>query len=409
MRAFLFFRRRKMAKRTERHKTRIGTSSGFAIHFRGAGVDQEKMDKIILDYLRKKADLLGEDTSSADFNAQMAIEVIARGDYQPDRTQNLEGTSAYVREKLKYMKDLGFIRDDGYLTQTLRDYARISQANDSAARLNLLQQRIGCWKLRCPQGARGRWTPKQNGYRHYRIRPGIMFLYALKSAEDHGVEIDTDDLALSALRFFTPAQQDRVDEEFLKNHIDQYFAGKAESLPDYKAEFESQMDRVERDLGENLRANDPCAFARKCRAATNNAYCLIILMRKVDLIETDNRNSAIGHWSGTQQAYDNTKNVPEFNVVTLKDAGRRLLLELINLLPIWYEDICALISSRVEEDRKRMADFVERLALGENIPQSDISEQELEYLARLGLTGRCEDRVFIPERRPVFEQQYDRP
>lgn len=43
MRAFLSFRRRKMAKRTERHKTRIGTSSGFAIHFRGAGVDQEKM------------------------------------------------------------------------------------------------------------------------------------------------------------------------------------------------------------------------------------------------------------------------------------------------------------------------------------------------------------------------------
>lgn len=379
------------------------------MHFRGAGVDQEKMDKIILDYLRKKADLLGEDTSSADFNAQMAIEVIARGDYQPDRTQNLEGTSAYVREKLKYMKDLGFIRKDGYLTQTLRDYARISQANDSAARLNLLQQRIGCWKLRCPQGAGGRWTPKQNGYRHYRIRPGIMFLYALKSAEDHGVEIDTDDLTLSALRFFTPAQQDRVDEEFLKNHIDQYFAGKAESLPDYRAEFESQMDRVERDLGENLRANDPCVFARKCRDATNNAYCLIILMRKVDLIEADNRNSAIGHWSGTQQAYDNTKNVPEFNVVTLKDTGRRLLLESINLLPIWYEDICALISSRVEEDRKRMADFVERLALGENIPQSDISEHELEYLARLGLTGRCKNRVFIPERRPVFEQQYDRP
>ena len=136
-----------MAKRSDRHKKRIGRSSGFVLHFRSAGVDQEKMDKIILDYLRKKADLLGEDTSSADFNAQMAIEVIARGDYQPDRTQNLEGTSAYVREKLKYMKDLGFIRDDGYLTQTLLDYARISQANDSAARLKLLQQRIGCWKI----------------------------------------------------------------------------------------------------------------------------------------------------------------------------------------------------------------------------------------------------------------------
>jgi hypothetical protein len=409
MKASLSFGKRKMVKRSDRHKKRIGRSSGFVLHFRGAGVDQEKMDKIILDYLRKKADLLGEDTSSADFNAQMAIEVIARGDYQPDRTQNLEGTSAYVREKLKYMKDLGFIRDDGCLTQALRDYARISQTNDYAARLKLLQQRIGCWKLPCPQGVGPEWTPRQNGYRHYRIRPGIMFLYAVKSAEDHGVEIDTDDLTLTALRFFTPAQHGRVDEEFLKNHIDRYFISKAESLPDYKAEFESQMDRVERDLGENLRANNPCAFAMKCRNATNNAYCLIILMRKVDLIEADNRNSAIGHWSGTQQAYDNTGKVPEFNVVRLKDTGRSLLLESIDLLPIWYEDICALISSRAEEDRKRMADFVEKLALGENIPQSDISEQELEYLARLGLSGRFENEVFIPNRRPIFELQYDMP
>jgi len=398
-----------MAKRTERHKTRIGTSGGFALHFRGAGVDQEKMDKIILDYLRKKADLLGEDTSSADFNAQMAIEVIARGDYQPDRTQNLEGTSAYVREKLKYMKDLGFIRKDGYLTQTLRDYVRLSQTNDSAAILELLQQRIGRWKLSCPQGAGPKRTPKQNGYRHYRIRPGIMFLYALKSAEDHGVEIDTDDLTLTALRFFTPAQHDPVDEEFLKNHIDEYFASKAESLPDYRVEFESQMDRVERDLGVDLRANDPCAFARKCRNATNEAYCLIILMRKTDLIEADNCNMAIGHWSATQRAYENTRKVPEFNIVRLKDAGRRILLESINLLPVWYEDICAVISSSVEEDRKRMADFVERLALGENIPQSDISQHELEYLSNLGVTGTCQNRVFIPERRPVFELQYDSP
>ena len=108
-----------------------------------------------------------------------------------------------------------------------------------------------------------------------------MFLYAVKSAKDHGVEIDTDDLMLSALRFFTPREHNRIDEEFLKNYIDQYFTNKAESLPNYRAEFESQMDRVERDLGEALRANDPCAFARKCRNAGNDAYCLIILMRKL--------------------------------------------------------------------------------------------------------------------------------
>jgi len=96
MRAFLFFRRRKMAKRTERHKTRIGTSSGFAIHLRGAGVDQEKMDEIILDYLRMESDLLGQETRPTEFNARMSIDAIARGDYQPDRTCSLEGPSANV-------------------------------------------------------------------------------------------------------------------------------------------------------------------------------------------------------------------------------------------------------------------------------------------------------------------------
>jgi hypothetical protein len=398
-----------MAKRTERHKTRIGTSGGFALHFRGAGVDQEKMDKIILDYLRKKADLLGEDTSSADFNAQMAIEVIARGDYQPDRTQNLEGTSAYVREKLKYMKDLGFIRKDGYLTQTLRDYVRLSQTNDSAAILELLQQRIGRWKLSCPQGAGPKRTPKQNGYRHYRIRPGIMFLYALKSAEDHGVTIDTDDLTLTALRFFTPAQHDPVDEEFLTDYIDQYFAEKAVKVPDYEAEYESQMDRVERDLGKNLRANDPCAFARKCRNAANDAYCMIILMRKVSLIEAPNCNAAIEHWSATQLSYERTGKVPEFNIVTLTEAGRQLLAASVGLLPIWYEDLCAVVPSDPDQGRARVAFFLNELCQGQNILQDQIYDEDLEWLRGLGLSGRFENGTFIPNRRPLFELQYDMP
>jgi len=398
-----------MVKRTDRHKRRIGRSSGFVLHFRGAGVDQKKMDDIILDYLRKKGDLLGEETRPADFNARMGIEAIARGDYRPDRAWSLEGISANVREKLKYMKDLGFIRKDDYRTQVLVDYVRILQAKDSAARLNLLQQRIGYWKLPCPQGAGPKWTPRQNGYRHYRIRPGIMFLYAVKSAEDHGVEIDTDDLMLSALRFFTPREYDCINEEFLKNYIDEYFTNKAESLPDYRAEFESQMDRVERDLGEQLRASDPCAFARKCRNAANDAYCLIILMREVDLIEADNRNATVGHWSATQQAYDKTPKVPEFNVVRLKEAGKKLLSETIELLPIWYEDICTQIPSNAGEARARIAFFVKELCLGNNLSEKGISRKEFECLANLGLLGGCENGVFVPNRRPVFELQYDMP
>jgi len=236
-----------------------------------------------------------------------------------------------------------------------------------------------------------------------------MFLYAFKSAEDHGVEIDTDDLSLTALRFFTPLQHDRVDEECLKNHIDQHFTSKVESLPDYRAEFESQMDRVERDLGENLRANDPCAFARKCRNAANDAYCLIILMREVELIEADNRNSAIGHWSATQRSYNRTPKVPEFNVVRLTETGRHVLTDSIELLPIWYEDICKLIPSDAREGRASLAFYVNKLCLDNNISQDTISDDQLGYLANLGLSGRFENGVFIPDRRPVFELQYDMP
>ncbi len=398
-----------MAKRSERHRRRVGRSSGFALHLRAAGVDQQKMDEIILDYLRMESDLLGQETRPTDFNARMSIEAIARGDYQPDRACSLEGPSANVREKLRYMKYLGFIRKDGFRTQALTDYVRALNANDSVARLNLLQRRIARWKLRCPQGAGAGCTPKQNGYRHYRIRPGIMFLYAVKFAEDHGVEIDTDDLTLTALRFFTPAQHNRVDEEFLKNHIDEYFTSKAESLPDYRAEFESQMDRVERDLGENLRANDPCAFARKCRNAANDAYCLIILMREVELIEADNRNSAIGHWSATQQFYNRTPKVPEFNVVRLTETGRHFLANSIELLPIWYEDIYTLIPSDAHEGRASLAFYVNKLCLDNNISQDTISDDQLDYLANLGLSGRFENEVFIPNRRTVFELQYDMP
>ncbi len=132
-------------------------------------------------------------------------------------------------------------------------------------------------------------------------------------------------------------------------------------------------------------------------------------MRKVGLIEADNRNSAIGHWSGTQQTYEKTGKVPEFNIVRLKDAGRRLLFESINLLPVWYEDICEVMSSREDKDPAKMATFVNELSMGNNISQDTISNDEIDCLANLGLSGRCENGMFIPDRRPVFEQQYDRP
>ena len=155
-----------MVERALRHRRRVGRSSGFVIHFRGPGVDQEKMDKIILDYFQRTGDLLRQNGTRTDFNARMGIEAIARGDYKPDRTSRLEGISANIREKLKYMKDLGLIRKDDFRTQKMDEYISILEREDFAAKFQFLQDRVRKWKLLCPQGAKMRWTPKQNGYLH---------------------------------------------------------------------------------------------------------------------------------------------------------------------------------------------------------------------------------------------------
>lgn len=130
-------------------------------------------------------------------------------------------------------------------------------------------------------------------------------------------------------------------------------------------------------------------------------------MRKVSLVEAPNCNTEIEHWSATQRSYDRTPNVPEFNIVKLTEAGRQLLAESIELLPIWYDDICALIDSDL--DRARMTFYVNKLCLDNNISKDTISDDEIDCLANLGLSGRCENGVFIPDRMPVFELQYDMP
>jgi hypothetical protein len=396
-----------MVEKSHRHRKRIGKSSGFVIHFRGAGVDQETMDRIILDYFRKTSDLLRPNGTRTDFNARMGIDAIARGDYLPDRTSKLEGISAYIREKLKYMKDLGLIRRDDFTTHKMSEYVRILESGDVTAKKKFLQDRVAKWKLISPQGARTRWTPRQNGYLHYRIRPGIMLLYAIKCAERQGVEIDTDDLMLSALRFFTPKENSCVDEDFIKEHIENYFKRKARSIPDYESEFVKQMQRVETDLGIDLREEDPHAFSRKCRNAANDAYCLIIFMRNAGVMNTENRNNAVGHWSATQQAYESTPRVPEFNVLSLTDAGKHVLEDSLKKEPIWYEDIQMIFLEK--DTRTRMAFLVNELAQGGNLSSENVTAEEIEQLHELHLEGSVRGSMFIPEKLPVFELQYDMP
>lgn len=394
-----------MVDASKRRRKRVGKSSGFTIHFRGAGVDQEKMDQIALDYAKKKRDLLNRATSKTDFNARMGIDAIADGRYRPDRTASLDGTAANIREKLRYMKDLGLVRSDHYATQRMRVYARIVQSGDQKAKLGFLQDCVGRWKILSPQGSSAGWTPTQNGYQHYRIRPGVMALYAVDRAQAYGLDADTDDLALSALRFFTPRQKSLVDEAFLTSHIDTYFKEKAQNGIDYEGEFEMQMDRVEKDLGKALRKTDADAFARKCRNAGNSGYCFTIFLRNAGVVDTQNLNHNVPHWSATQQSYENTPRVPQFNLLQMTAEGAKVLADAASRVPVWYADIERMFYSQ----RSRMAFLVNELAQGAALSSTELSAAEISALARLGVSGVVQGGIFVPDKLPLFDLQSDMP
>ena len=387
--------------RRHRHLQRIGRSSGFAVHYRNLGVRQEIMDRWIQGYYRHHGDLLRQVMRGPEFNALMGIEAIARGDYRPDRTHSLAGAAAYDREKKKYMKDLGLARKDDAITEKMAQYIRILEQGGDLIRF-LREQAIKI-KLFCPQTNVANWSPRQNGYAHYRIRPLVMLLYAVQTGNELGIEINTDDIVLSAFRFFTPREQALIDEEFMMEYIREYMERKLRGEIDYQREFESMMQRVETDLREDLRSQDSHAFARKCRNAANEAYCAIIFVRFLGWVNAP-KGARPGHWSATQQAYGDTPVVPEYNILTLTEAGETALNDALGIAPIWYKDIEAIFGQRCF----REIEIINRLALtGEY--RGELSESQIQGLQALGIELISDDGAFRAIRPPVFDLQYDMP
>jgi hypothetical protein len=331
----------------------------------------------------------------------MGTEAIAAGDYLPDRHQSLAGAAAYHREKRKYMKDLGLARADDVITDRMRQYIRVLESGGD--RIGFLRGQALKMKLLCPQAANVGWTPRQNGYTHYRIRPIVMFLYAIRSARLHGVEATTDDIALSAFRFFTPGEQQRVDETFLTNHIDAFYQRKAQASMDYEHEFRALMTRVERDLGQNLSRLDRHAFARKCRNAGNEVYCTIIFLRELALINT--RRIEPQRWSCTQQRYEDTPPVPQFNILALAADAERALTETLTRVPVWHADLVHVFG---QECYREIA-IVNRLANCQSVGSDETTDAQIRGLEELGIELIGEDANYRPRRVPVFELQYDMP
>lgn len=393
--------------RKDSHLARVGRTSGFGIHLRAFGVSQQKMDAWILNYYNHNRNLLAKKTGGPDFDARMAADAISRGEYKPDRSYSLSGGAAYSREKQVYMKYLGLATKGHMVTERMKVYAAALTA-DPSPRMDLLRRYAASFKLWCPQTNYTAGTIQQNGYRHYRIRPLLMALYAVKKAQEADVEFNTDDLILSGLAYYWEDSVGLVTEDLMKKEIDGYVQQKAQEDPDYHSLFAGLMKDLKQRANGNpsvLRLlNETYAFQRKCRNAGNDAFCAIIFLRHLGWIETDDVQPT--HWSCTQQAYPGTPVVPEYNIIRLTDEGEDVLDQELQRIPIWYRDI------RVVRNDEHVFDLIaviNRLAASGRTEYPASETRIIEELKQLGLDPIVENNVITVVDRPVFELQYDMP
>lgn len=388
-----------MAKK-DKHTRREGRTSGFAIHYRNLGVDQNKMDKWILNYYEHNKDLLAETLRGQRLNLKLSAAAIAQGRYRPDRAHSLTGAAAYAREKQKYMKDLGLATKGNSITERMKSYVRaITGAGQN--RNDLLKSFAARMKLWCPQTNKTKGTISQNGYRHYRIRPLLMVLYTLDYAGS--VEVTTDDLVLSALRYFTEDECSLVDEAFLMEHIRNYLENKKSSGVNFETKFRTLFARILANKEAAKITSEPYAFQRKCRNAGNEAYCVLIFLRKLGLVAA--QKVVPKSWSCTQQKYPGTPPVPEYNIVTLKAEGKKLLSEHIRKVPVWFEDIKEVRQDNVYE----LVAIINKLAVSGKHPAEGINQETLDQLKALGLDAKINESYLTVKERPIFELQYDMP
>jgi len=336
----------------------------------------------------------------------MSAAGIARGDYKPDRYETLSGAAAYIREKNVLMKYLGLQRRDRILTERLGDYIRRVEGGTDP-REPLAGYGIQA-KLMCPQIRTYTYRPgnRQASYAHYRIRPCAMLLYALNLAKELGILLNTDDIALSVLRFYPSQAQPMVTEGFLKRQIEEYVFRKAREGINYEEEWRELLNEVEAEIGEDLQT-DPLIFKQKCRNATNNAWCFLIFARNVGWIEGQFKEP--DHWSATRQEYRRrglTWRVT-YEEVEITAKGGRDLAAALDRVPVWYEDVVSVFP----EGSRRFdaAAVLNKLAHGVGLPEDELDGELLRGLSSLGLSFRREGDEVVVDQRPLFSPAYDMP
>lgn len=392
------------AGRRERHRRRVVTGRGLTVHLRAFGVQLPKMYRWIEDHAEVVRSVLSRRLRGEDHDARMSAAGIARGDYRPDRSEILTGAAAYIREKRVLMKYLGLQRNDWTPTRRLADYIRQVESGTDPSEL-LARYGLEA-KLMCPQIRSYIYRPAMNqaSYAHCRIRPYVMLLYGLRLAKEHGILLNTDDIALSVLRFYPPQAQPQVTEDFLKGRIEEYVSRKADQGIDYEEEWTELLEEVETEIGGDLHS-DPLIFKQKCRNGANNVWCFLIFARNVSWIDAEFREP--DHWSASRQEYRRrglTFSVA-YEEVAITAKGERDLADALDRVPVWYEDVVSGFPERPFD----AAAVLNQLAHRGRVSGDGIDEEWIRRLSSLGLSVRREGNEVVVDERPLFSLPYDIP
>ncbi len=385
----------------EPHEYRQVTGRAFAIHLRCFGKNIDKMNTFLKVYKKEVEDIFFK-LEGVQFDRRLGIKGMAEEILHVEKS-SLEGIQAHARELKVCSKYLGLIRKENLVTSRGEDY--INTLGSGGNHIGLLQDYAMKIKLLCPSVNTYLYRKGQDqaSYANYRIRITPMVLYAIKTGKNYGVYVNTDDIALTSLLFYPPYKQSVVTESFLMSAIDKYFIKKSKHGIDYEQEFSNLFDELLAETGAKF---DEDEFKQKLRNSANNAWCFLIFLRDIGLIDVEDTTPT--HWSITQQVPETSNTFPtSYQILELTDKGEELLKESFNFTPVWNKDIKDMVMQPGEG--KRIIQSITTLQKKQELNQDKMDSDLIDYLKELGVNLVLDNKkgVYVPKTIPLFDPEYD--
>lgn len=385
----------------EPHESRQVTGRAFTLHLRCFGKDLTKINTFLQNY-KKEVESIFFNLKGEGFDKKLGLKGMAEEILKVEKN-SLDGVKAHAREFKVCLKYLGLIRKEDIVT--LRGEAYINCLDDDGDYISLLRDYAMKIKLMCPLIKTYLYGKGYNqaGYAHYRIRITPMVLYAIKKGESYGIDVNTDDIALTSLLFYPPYKFSVVTEQFLMDAIDKYFTKKSKHTIDYEQEFSNIYGEL---LAETRAKFDEDEFKQKLRNSANNVWCFLIFLRDIGLITAEDTEPA--HWSITQQVPETSSTFPtSYQTLELTDRGKDLLKEAFKYTPIWDKDIKDMV--RLSGERNKIIQSITALQKKQEINQTEIDPDLIDYLKKVGINLTLDNNkgVYVPNTIPLFDPEYD--